>query len=104
VQLVEGLKAPTGPMPTLDAMRAGLKAEVKTLTEQLADLNGQIKDMETQLKRAKEDRAAEHEVYEGTLKDQMETESLLTEALGVLKGVYKSPVDEFVQVHKKLHR
>jgi len=81
--------------------QAGLKSEVKTSTEQLADLNGQIKDMETQLKRAKEDRAAEHEVSEGTLKDQIETESLLTEALSVLKGVYSSPTDSFLQKTKQ---
>lgn len=69
---------------------AGLKSEVKTFSDQIADVQGQIGDMNTQLQRAKEDREAEHEVYDGTLKDQMETESLLTEALGVLKGVYKS--------------
>jgi len=74
-----------------------MKSEVKKSTDQIADLNGQINDMVTQLQRAKEDRGAEHEVYAGTLKDQIETESLLTEALGVLKGVYKSSVDSFLQ-------
>lgn len=85
----------------LEQKQTGLESEVKTLTDHIGDLNGQIDEMQTQLQRAGEDREAEHEVYEGTLKDQMETESLLTEALGVLKGVYKSPTDSFIQIVKK---
>jgi len=82
--------------------QAGFKSEVKTMTDQIADLHSQIQEMTTQLQRAKEDRASEHEVYAGTLKDQMETESLLTEALGVLKGVYNSPVESLIQKQSNL--
>jgi septal ring factor EnvC (AmiA/AmiB activator) len=82
----------------LEQKKEALESEIKSLGDSISDLESQIADMNTQLVRAKEDREAEHEVYLGTLKDQQETESLLTEALSVLKGVYKSPTDSFIQV------
>jgi chromosome segregation ATPase len=86
----------------LEQKKEGLESEIKSLSQSIEDLNGQIAEMNTQLTRAKEDREAEHEVYLGTLKDQQETESLLTEALSVLKGVYKSPTDSFMQFEKSV--
>jgi septal ring factor EnvC (AmiA/AmiB activator) len=83
--------------------KEALESEIKSLGESIADLESQIAEMNTQLTRAKEDREAEHEVYLGTLKDQQETESLLTEALSVLKGVYKSPTDAFLQL-RRIHQ
>jgi len=80
--------------------KEALESEIKSLGDSISDLESQIAEMNTQLTRAKEDREAEHEVYLGTLKDQQETESLLTEALSVLKGVYKSPTDSFLQVQR----
>jgi len=78
-----------------------LSSEIKAYSDQLADLNNQISEMNTQLQRAQEDREAEHEVYLGTEKDQMETESLLREALTVLKSVYKSPTTAVLLQNKQ---
>lgn len=88
----------------LEQKKEALASEIKSLSDSIADLDNQIAEMNTQLARAKEDREAEHEVYLGTLKDQQETESLLTEALSVLKGVYKSPTDSFLQMRTKSHQ
>jgi len=85
----------------LESKVAGLKQEVKQLTDQIAELTGQIAEMNTSLERAQEDRDAQHQVYEGILADQEQTELLLTQALTVLKGMYASPVDEsLVQMRK----
>jgi len=85
----------------LESKLAGLKQEVKELTEQIAELTTQIAEMNTSLERAQEDRDAQHQVYQGILADQEQTELLLTQALSVLKGVYSSPVDEsLVQMRK----
>jgi len=85
----------------LESKVAGLQQEVKALTDQIAELTGQIAEMNTSLERAQEDRTAQHQVYQGILADQEQTELLLTQALSVLKGMYASPVDEsLVQMRK----
>jgi septal ring factor EnvC (AmiA/AmiB activator) len=90
----------------LESKVAGLKQEVKELGAQITELTNQIAEMNTSLERAQEDRDAQHQVYEGILADQEQTELLLTQALTVLKGVYASPVDEsLVQMRKvSLHK
>ena len=44
--------------------------------------------MQTQLKRAGEDREKENADFQATIADQRETQKLLTQALNVLKAVY----------------
>lgn len=53
----------------LEQKKEGLESEIKSFGDSIFDLESQIVEMNTQLKRAKEDREAEHEVYLGTLKD-----------------------------------
>jgi hypothetical protein len=52
--------------------------------------------MQTQLKRAGEDRQLENKDFQATVADQRETQKLLTSALNVLKAVYAK---KFIQLH-----
>ena len=54
--------------------------------------------MQTQLKRAGEDREKENADFQLTIADQRETQKLLTNALNVLKGFYDK---SFVQAKNK---
>merc|ERR1719486_690474 len=57
-----------------------------------------IDDMQTQLKRAGEDRELENKDFQATVADQRETQKLLNSALNVLKAVYAK---KFLQVSSK---
>merc|ERR1719377_308527 len=59
------------------------------------DLEAEIAEMQTQLKRAGEDRELENKDFQATVADQRETQKLLTSALNVLKAVYAK---KFIQV------
>ena len=48
----------------------------------------EIAEMQTQLKRAGEDREKENADFQSTIADQRETQKLLTSALNVLKAVF----------------
>jgi len=79
-----------------------LSMENNTLTTEIGGLENEILDLQTSITRAKEDRTAENLVFQGTLKDQQETEGLLQQALTVLKGVYKTAgVPAFIQTKIK---
>jgi len=58
------------------------------LKSAIATLKSEIADMQTQLKRAGEDREKENKDFQQTVADQRETQKLLTQALSVLKGFY----------------
>jgi len=70
-----------------------LTTTIKEQTDAIDTLTAEITDLTTQRKRAGEDRKAERAEYEGVIADQKETQSLLNQALSVLKDVYKSPTD-----------
>merc|ERR1719352_1099037 len=72
---------------------AALETTIKEQTAAIDTLTSEITDLEAQRKKAGEDRKAERAEYEGVIADQKETQSLLNQALSVLKDVYKSPVD-----------
>ena len=57
------------------------------IAQALAD-RSEIAEMQTQLKRAGEDREKENADLQATIADQRETQKLLTQALNVLKAVY----------------
>jgi len=67
---------------------AAVTAQIDQLTNDIAKLNSEIADMQTQLKRAGEDREKENKDFQTTVADQRETQKLLTQALNVLKGFY----------------
>merc|ERR1719305_2007955 len=60
-------------------------------------LEAEIAEMQTQLKRAGEDRELENKDFQATVADQRETQKLLNSALNVLKAVYAK---KFLQVNK----
>lgn len=60
------------------------------MTAEIGSLEKEIVDLDDSLARAGVDRNAENLVHVGTLKDQKETETLLQQALTILKGVYKA--------------
>jgi hypothetical protein len=83
----------------LDAKIADLTALIDQLTKDIAALQASIADMQTQLKRAGEDREAENADFQTTVSDQRATQKLLTNALNVLKAVYDTKA--FVQANAK---
>merc|ERR1719331_524283 len=83
----------------LDAKIADLTALIDQLTKDIAALQASIADMQTQLKRAGEDREAENADFQTTVADQRATQKLLTNALNVLKAVYDKKA--FVQTKGK---
>jgi len=73
---------------SLEATLGDLKMTVEELKTSIETLKSEISEMQVQLKRAGEDRAAEHKDFQGTVADQVETQKLLNKALAVLKSVY----------------
>merc|ERR1719316_2586065 len=63
----------------------------------IAELEAEISEMQTQLKRAGEDREMENKDFQQTVADQRETKALLKKAYDVLAAVFK----KFIQVEAK---
>jgi len=75
-----------------------LEMQIKTLTEALDTLKAEIAEMQTQLKRAGEDREKQNQEFQMTVADQRETQKLLQAALNILKEFYaKKEGAAFVQ-------
>jgi len=72
----------------LKAVIADLTSTIDALTTAIDTLKGEIAEMQTQMKRAGEDREKENEEFQLTVADQRATQKLLAQALSVLKGVY----------------
>merc|ERR1719265_1735946 len=70
------------------------------LTDAIDALKASIKEMQTQMKRAGEDREVENKEFAQTIADQQATQKLLGQALGVLEGFYKKGA-ALVQVQGK---
>merc|ERR1719271_1848026 len=79
----------------LEAEIETLASTIDELTKSIATLEAEIAEMQTQLKRAGEDRELENKDFQATVADQRETQKLLTSALNVLKAVYAK---KFIQV------
>merc|ERR1719247_4026363 len=71
---------------------------IDELTKSIATLEAEIAEMQTQLKRAGEDREMENTDFQGTVADQRETKALLNKALDVLKAVFAK---KFLQLSAK---
>merc|ERR1712032_53621 len=61
---------------------------IKALTEEIAAAKAEIAEMQTQMKRAGEDREKENKEFQSTIADQRATQKLLQSALEILKGFY----------------
>merc|ERR1719405_258105 len=78
-----------------------LTSTIDELTKSIATLEAEIAEMQTQLKRAGEDRELENKDFQATVADQRETQKLLNSALNVLKAVYAKKFLLQVQTDKK---
>jgi len=68
------------------------------LGKAIEELQSQITEMQTQMKRAGEDREKQNREFQATIMDQRETQKLLSQALNVLKSFYaKSAAASFIQ-------
>merc|ERR1740129_1985816 len=72
----------------LIAKIADLELQIKTLTEAIEKLKGEIAEMQVQMKRAGEDREKENKEFQTTVADQRATQKLLKAALTVLQDFY----------------
>ena len=68
---------------------------IEQLTKAIATLESEIAEMQTQLKRAGEDREMENKDFQGAVADQRATKELLNKGLDVLKAVFAK---KFLQV------
>merc|ERR1719405_197703 len=75
-----------------------LEAEIEKLTKSIATLEAEIAEMQTQLKRAGEDRELENKDFQTTVADQRATKELLNKALNVLKPIFDK---KFLQLGAK---
>merc|ERR1719463_501955 len=65
-----------------------LTLTIKQLAEAIEALQGEISELQVQLKRAGEDREKQNKEFQMTVADQRATQKLLAQALNVLKGFY----------------
>jgi len=72
----------------LKKLISDLEMTIDGLTKAIETLKAEIAEMETQLKRAGEDREKANKEFQMTVADQRATVKLLTQALEVLKGFY----------------
>merc|ERR1719428_1075082 len=72
----------------LEAKIDDLTMTVETLSKELEALKAEVADLETQMKRAGEDREKQNNEFQTVVADQRATQKLLEAALGILKGFY----------------
>merc|ERR1719181_1084147 len=65
-----------------------LEMTIQQTTREIEALQAEIAEMESQMKRAGEDRAKENKIFQEVLADQRETQVLLHKAVEVLEQVY----------------
>jgi len=75
-----------------------LTVQIDELTKSINTLTAEIAEMQTQLKRAGEDREMENNDFQTTVQDQRATKALLNKALDVLKAVFDK---KFLQISAK---
>jgi len=73
----------------LEAKIDDLTMTVDTLSKEIEALKATIADLQTQMKRAGEDREKQNKEFQVVVADQRATQKLLEAALGVLKGFYE---------------
>jgi len=73
----------------LEAKISDLTLTVDSLTKELEALKAEVADLQTQMKRAGEDREKQNAEFQTVVADQRATQKLLQAALGILKGFYE---------------
>jgi len=78
-----------------------LEMTIDELTQAIETLKAEIAEMETQMKRAGEDREKANKEFQLTVADQRATQKLLKKALDVLKGFYDKKAKAMAMVQAK---
>jgi len=73
----------------LEAKLTELAAQMKTLSEEIAEAKGQIKDTNVEVNKADENRKEENKQYKTVVADQRATQDILKKALAKLASFYK---------------
>jgi len=81
----------------LEAAITDLEGTLDTLKNDVEALNGEIAELQTQMKRAGEDRGAENKEFQTTVSDQRATVQILNKALARLQKFYNKKSDALVQ-------
>merc|ERR1719265_336143 len=74
-----------------------LTMTIEKLDKEIETLKAEIVELQTQMKRAGEDRELENKEFQGTVADQRATQKLLNQALSVLKGFYEKKAAALAQ-------
>jgi len=78
-----------------------LTMTIEKLDKEIETLKAEIVEIQTQLKRAGEDRELENKEFQGTVADQRATQKLLNQALSVLQGFYNKKAAALAQTNKQ---
>merc|ERR1719420_2364665 len=85
----------------LKKLTKDLEMTIDELTQAIETLKAEIAEMQTQMKRAGEDREKANKEFQLTVADQRATQKLLTQALTVLKGFYDKKAKAAAMVQQK---
>merc|ERR1719201_1690187 len=85
----------------LKKLIADLEMTIDELTKAIETLKAEIAEMQTQLKRAGEDREKANKEFQLTVADQRATQKLLKQALDVLKSFYDKKAKAMAMVQAK---
>merc|ERR1719281_520946 len=78
-----------------------LTMTIEKLVKEIETLKAEIVELQTQMKRAGEDRELENKEFQGTVADQRATQKLLNQALSVLQGFYNKKAAALAQTNKQ---
>jgi len=73
----------------LEAKLTELAAQMKTLSEEISEARGQIKDTQVEINKAGENRKEENKQYQTVVADQRATQDILKKALAKLTSFYR---------------
>merc|ERR1719240_1992106 len=85
----------------LETLIEDLTMKIDELHKAIETLKAEISEMQTQMKRAGEDRDKENKEFQQVVAEQRATQALLTKALDVLKGFYEKAALVQVQQRKQ---
>merc|ERR1719261_809202 len=85
----------------IEAKIADLKVTIETLKKDIETKNAEVAEMQTQAKRAGEDREMENAEFQETVADQRATQEILNKALARLQAFYAKKEEAFLQSKHK---